>query len=73
MRCCSAQYLVIIFSSFVLRDNRCVYKAHVCLYIRCSDGALFSGNVCSILLIVKDCGFLSRDGCVGYVVHVCRG
>ena len=38
------------------RDNRCMYMAHVCFYVCCSDCA-GSGNGCCVAAIVKDSVF----------------
>ena len=50
------------------RDNRCVYEAHVCVYVCCGD----CGNVCCVAAIVKDSVFL-RLGVLKYVVCLCKG
>ena len=33
---------------------RCMYMAHVCFYICCSDCVGVCGNVCSVAVVVKD-------------------
>ena len=35
------------------RDNRCMYMAHVCFYVCCSDCVCVCGNVCSVSAVVK--------------------
>ena len=54
------------------RDNRCMYMAHVCFYVCCSDCARVCGNICCVAAVVKNCGFLSL-GVLKYVVCLCRG
>ena len=39
------------------RDNRCVYMAHVCFYVCCSDCVGVCGNVCCVAAVVKNSGF----------------
>ena len=39
------------------RDNRCVYMAHVCFYVCCSDCVGVCGNVCCVVAVVKDSVF----------------
>ena len=38
-------------------DNRCMYMAHVCFYVWCSDGVGLCGNVCCVAAVVKDMFF----------------
>ena len=38
----------------MLRDNRCMYMAHVCFHVCCSDIVGVSGNVCCAAAVVKD-------------------
>ena len=52
-----AQYFVVVSCSEVLRDNTCVYVAHVCFYVCCSDSAGVCGDVCGVSGVVKGCGF----------------
>ena len=40
------------------RDNRCMYMAHVCFYVCCSDCVGVCGNVCCVATVVKNSGFL---------------
>ena len=39
------------------RDNRCMYMAHVCFYVCCSDCVGVCGNVCCVAVIVKNSVF----------------
>ena len=34
------------------RDNRCVYMAHVCFYVCCSDCVGVCGNVCCVAALL---------------------
>ena len=52
--------------------NRCVYMAHVCFYICCSDCVGVCGNVCFVAVVVKNSVFFSL-GVLKYVVCLCRG
>ena len=54
------------------RDNRCMYMAHVCFYVCCSDCVWICGNVCCVAAIVKDSVFYSL-GVLKYVVCLCKG
>ena len=54
---------------YIPRDNRCVYMAHVCFYVCCSDCVGVCGNVCCVAAVVKNSGFLSL-GVLKYVVSV---
>ena len=45
-----AQYFVIASGGYMPRDNRCMYMAHVCFYVCCSDCV----NVCCVAAIVED-------------------
>ena len=38
-------------------DKRCMYMAHVCFYVRCSDYVVVCGNVCCVADVVKDSVF----------------
>ena len=49
------------------RDNRCMYMAHVCFYVCCSDCVGVCGNVCCVVAVVKNSGFFSL-GVLKYVV-----
>ena len=42
-------------------DNRCMYMAHVCLYVCCSDCVEVCGNVCCVAAVVKNIGFLALE------------
>ena len=39
------------------RDNRCMYMAHVCFYVSCSDCVGVCGNVCCVAAVVKNSVF----------------
>ena len=43
------------------RDNRCMYMAHVCFYVCCSDCVGVCGNVCCVAAVVKDSVFLALE------------
>ena len=53
------------------RDNRCMYMAHVCFYVCCSDCVGVCGNVCCVAAVVKDSVF--SPGLLKYVVCLCKG
>ena len=36
------------------RDNRCIYMAHVCVYVCCSDCVGVCGNVYCVAAVVKN-------------------
>ena len=55
----------------MLIDNRCMYIAHVCFYVCCSDSVGVCGNVCCVAAVVKD-RVLSL-GVLKYVVCLCKG
>ena len=40
-----------------LRDNICVYMAHVCFYVCCSDCVGVCGNVCCVAAVVENVFF----------------
>ena len=48
-------------------EARCVYVAHVCFYVCCSDCVGVCWNVCCVLAVVKDSGVLK------YGVCMCKG
>ena len=58
------------------RDNRCMYIAHVCFYVCCSDCVGVCGNVCCVAAVVKNSVFLALECrrmlcvCVGDVMDV---
>ena len=52
------------------RDNRCMYMAHVCFYVCCSDCVGVCWNVC-VAAVVKDIVFSPRI--LKYVVCLCNG
>ena len=41
--------------------NRCIYMAHVCFYIRCSDCVGDCDNVCCVAGILKDSVFKALE------------
>ena len=41
------------------RDNRCMYMAHVCFCVCCSDCVGVCGNVYYVATVVRDRRFLS--------------
>ena len=48
------------------RDNRCMYKAHLCFYVCCSDCVGVCWNVCCVAAVVKECLFS-----LGVLKYVC--
>ena len=59
------------------RENRCMYIAHACFYVCCSDCVGVCGNVCCVAAVVKNSvlslGVLKYvvclgSGCDGYCV-----
>ena len=52
MRC--AQYFVIASCGQMHRHNRCVYMAHVSLYVYCGDCVGHCGNICCVVAVAKD-------------------
>ena len=60
-------FFVIACCGYMPRDNRCMYMAHVCFYVCCSDCVGVCGNVCCVAAVVKNSVFLSR-GVLKYVV-----
>ena len=46
----------IVFLPLVDRYNRCMYMAHVCFYVCCSDCVGVCGNVCCVAAVVKNSG-----------------
>ena len=65
-----AQYFVNAFCGYMPRDNRCVYIAHVCFYVCCSDCVGVCGNVCCLASLLKVVVF--SLGVLKYVVCLCR-
>ena len=53
-------------------DNRCMYIAHVCFYVCCSDCVGVCGNVCCVVSVAIN-SFFSRLGVLKYVVFFCVG
>ena len=38
----------------MLRDNKCMYMAHVCFVVCCCDSVGVCGNVYCVVAVVKD-------------------
>ena len=55
-----------------LGDNRCMYMAHVCFYVRCSACVGVCWNICCVAVVVKEGGFLII-GVLKYGVCLCKG
>ena len=55
--------------SILLFDNRCMYMAHVCFYVCCTDCVGVCVNVCCVAAVVKDCVF--SIGVMKYIVCLC--
>ena len=53
------------------RDNICMYMAHVCFYVGCSDSVCICVNVCCVASVVKDSVIFSL-GVLKYVVYLCK-
>ena len=53
------------------KDNRCMYMAHACFYVCCSDCVGVCGNVCCVAAVVKYSVFSLRV--LKYVVCLCNG
>ena len=46
----------------MLRDNNiCMYMAHVCFHVCCSDCVGVCENVCCVAAVVKDIFFLALE------------
>ena len=54
---CGGGVRSILLLPLVPRDNRCVYMAHVCFYVCCSDCVGVCGNVCCVAAVVKNSVF----------------
>ena len=52
---------VIASCGYMPRDNRCMYMAHVCFYVCCSDCVGVCGNVCCVAAVVKNSVFLALE------------
>ena len=61
----------ILLLPLVTRDNRCMYMAHGCFYVCCSDCVGVCGNVCCVAAVVKIVFFSLVV--LRYVVCLCRG
>ena len=66
-----AQYFVIASCGKMPRDNRCMYMAHVCFYVCCSDCLGVSVNVCYISAVVNDSVF--SLAVLKYIICLCKG
>ena len=55
--------LLLPLVAICLRDNRCVYMAHVCFYVCCSDCVEVCGNVCCVAAVVKNSVFFFALEC----------
>ena len=47
------QYFIIASCAYVTRCNKCVYMAHVCFYVCCSDCVGVCGNICCLAAVVE--------------------
>ena len=45
------------------RDNRCMYMANICFYVRCSDYVVVRGNVCCVAAVENIVRFLKALEC----------
>ena len=50
------------------KDNICMYMAHACFYVCCSDCVGVCGNVCCVASLLKIVGFS-----LGVLLCVCVG
>ena len=55
---------ILLFSSCgqMPRDNRCMYMAHVCFYVYCSDCV----GVCGMFVVYSDSDLIFRRTLLGY-------
>ena len=67
---CGGGVRSILLLPLVARDNRCMYMAHVCFYVCCSDCVGVCGKVCCVATVVKTSVF--SLGVLKYVVCLCR-
>ena len=51
----------------MLRDNRCMYRAHVGFYVCCSDCVGVYENICCIAAVIKYSWFLALE-CLSMLV-----
>ena len=49
----------------------CMYMAHVCFYVCCSDCVGVCDNVCGVAAVVKDSGFLALECESTRMLYVC--
>ena len=56
---------------YMPRYNRCLYMAHVCFYMYCSECMGVCVNVCCVPAVVEDSVF--SLGVLKYVVCLCKG
>ena len=56
-----AQYSVIASCGYMPRDNRCMYMAHICFYVCCTDCVGVCGKVCYVAAVVKNSVFLALE------------
>ena len=54
---CGGGVRSILLLPLMTRDNRCMYMAHVCFYVYCSDCVGVCGNVCCVAAVVENSGF----------------
>ena len=55
-----------------LDTDRCMYMAHVCLYVCCGDCVGGCGNSCCVAAVVKYSVFLALEW-LTYVLGLCKG
>ena len=55
------------------RDNRCMYMAHVCFNVCCSDWVGVCGSICCVSAVVNDSVVVFSLGVLKYVVCLCKG
>ena len=51
---CGGDVCSILLLPLVVGDNRCMYMAHACFYVCCSDCVGVRGNVCCVVAVVKN-------------------
>ena len=49
-----AQCFAIAACGYMPGDNRCMYMAHVCFYVCCSDCVGVCGNMCCVTAVIED-------------------
>ena len=55
---CDGGVRSILLLPLVARDNICMYMAHDCFYVFCSDCVGVCGKVCCVASVVKDSVFV---------------